>query len=863
MKKLYLIIWSALISLTATAQTIGNAFYIYRNDGQFNAFLREEIDSITYSCYDLDSTYCYDDYVTQLVYTPDSIYRIPLEAIDSVGFVQPETVFQPNVMRFDDSWLSYVVSITESTITFESSIPAHLLPKVGQVVVAETMDPPFEAGFSGKVSKIETTVDGIVCSVEGVELSDIYQRLVCVGFSSSYDESDASAPRRIWGMNTEKGVRFPLPKVDLNLGPVTLSSTPNIVMKYIVCLGEHNLKNYVDLRFHQSYDSSISINASFEKSYRPEPIWLPGCINIPTSVPGLYARVQFGGFVHASGSVQISATRSFHASGVSGFVYDEGKGLSGINEWNGPQRENDDWEASINIDGSISAGLAIRLQFGICHERVASADVTAYIGPEISGHAELNGSSIVNKTLYSSIKNAEIALSVMAEVGVGYRLVGSEHKDAPVSLKLTWPINKWYIVPMFSDLSWNANNDGASGTLNGSISHNLLPKVSLGWALYDMDDNEYKKEYFPQTYRKIEDWPLNGLEKELKNLPYGSTYYAYPMVKVMGVEMRADECVQVTTGVKPPVITEFKVTKKEYKLGGFTNKGRSYDYCFNASTTVQLETDKNVADWGYVYEDPDGDPAHISLRGFGTSYTDTRYAYYRNEKKSTARLYGYVKYDGDDNYYYGESHDYDLIYEGGMCPDDNHPHAIDLGLPSGTKWACCNVGASSPESSGGYYAWGETEEKSDYRPGTYKYAQVSNSGWWDETTQHYYTLVDIGTDIAGTSYDAATANWGAPWCMPSLAQIEEFGSCSCRWILQNGVIGCLFTGPNGNCVFLPCAGYRLGEYPNFVGSDLDYWSSSLRVYDPSYSFYFSDTLLYLYDYRIRYYGLSVRPVRKN
>ena len=81
----------ALPMMTVDAQTVGDAFYIYRNDGGFNAFFRDEVDSIAYSYYDADSVY-YNDIVTQVIYTPDSIYRIPLAAIDSVGFVQPETI---------------------------------------------------------------------------------------------------------------------------------------------------------------------------------------------------------------------------------------------------------------------------------------------------------------------------------------------------------------------------------------------------------------------------------------------------------------------------------------------------------------------------------------------------------------------------------------------------------------------------------------------------------------------------------------------------------------------------------------------------------------------------------------------------
>ncbi len=193
----------------------------------------------------------------------------------------------------------------------------------------------------------------------------------------------------------------------------------------------------------------------------------------------------------------------------------------------------------------------------------------------------------------------------------------------------------------------------------------------------------------------------------------------------------------------------------------------------------------------------------------------------------------------------------------GICPDAHHPHAIDLGLPSGTKWACCNVGALSPEWYGGYYAWGETQTKYVYEEDTYQYC---NKGLY----------VNIGSDIAGTHYDAATANWGASWCMPSLTQIEElFYECSHEYTQQNGVNGRLFTGPNGNRVFLPAAGYRSNGELYGEGSFGDYWSSSLYEGYPFYNLnnvyclaFYSDNDILIYGGG-RNAGRTVRPVRKN
>ena len=121
-----------------------------------------------------------------------------------------------------------------------------------------------------------------------------------------------------------------------------------------------------------------------------------------------------------------------------------------------------------------------------------------------------------------------------------------------------------------------------------------------------------------------------------------------------------------------------------------------------------------------------------------------------------------------------------------VCPDSNHPHAIDLGI--GVKWSCCNVGASSPEQCGGYYAWGETSEKSNYNWSTYIHCNGS-----------YDTCHNLGSDIGGTSYDVAHVKWGGSWRMPSLEHIKALvNNCSSEWTRMNGVDGRKFIGANGN-----------------------------------------------------------------
>ena len=187
------------------------------------------------------------------------------------------------------------------------------------------------------------------------------------------------------------------------------------------------------------------------------------------------------------------------------------------------------------------------------------------------------------------------------------------------------------------------------------------------------------------------------------------------------------------------------------------------------------------------------------------------------------------------------------------CPDGNHPHMIDLGLPSGTKWACCNVGANKPEAFGGYYAWGETADKDVYSWNTY----IHCDGDWD-------SCHDLGNDIAGTQFDVAHVKWGGSWKMPSQDQNSElFEKCTYEWTTRNGVEGGKFTGPNGATIFLPAAGYRLRDYLHNTGKYGHYWPSTQHpsYRENAYFLYFNSGNAHWSSYP-RSFASTVRPVSK-
>ncbi len=185
---------------------------------------------------------------------------------------------------------------------------------------------------------------------------------------------------------------------------------------------------------------------------------------------------------------------------------------------------------------------------------------------------------------------------------------------------------------------------------------------------------------------------------------------------------------------------------------------------------------------------------------------------------------------------------------------------VDLGLS--VKWATCNVGANKPEDYGDYFAWGETEPKITYDWSTYKWCNGDDNDLTKYCTRKrfgYNRFVDDKITLL-LSDDAAHANWGGSWRMPTRAEQDELHKkCKWKWTTQNGVNGFKVTSKsNGNSIFLPAAGFRKDSSLLYAGSFGHYWPSSLITGKPIYAYFSSSNVLW--SGIERRFGLSVRPV---
>ena len=744
-----------------------DAMYIYRNDGVINAFLKADIDSIRHSALDLDSV-MHAENVTQEVWTVDSVYRIPLAAIDSVSFITPETKYKPSVIRIEGELREYVVRQDSLTVFFSNSIPSDIIPHVGDKLVTLEMSEVFPIGFAGEVAEIKSNSGEleVVCSAVGLE--DVFE--CYYGYSEmewdgknlvrrySHDGRKAAgtfSPGKLTlNLINEQGFKnsyqpndelsFDLSELrgDISVTPVVWGSAFTIYHPYygvnvsLTVTGNYDLEENFSLRGGLSWKKDITFPYPYDRVFWP-------------IAPLVDVYIKPGVFVQAGGefAIQQKWTQNYRSA----FHYEYcSRGEPAIGNVNKliPVSSNHSGEAALK--GYIGAGFFLEVGFDFIHTKkadLANVNLRGEAGVNLEGNLVLTKSDMekakTSTAIYEQLRDTELSLNWFYGVSANAKFwkwgISRDVNLPGVKLNNQGKIFSMAMAPTFSDVKVERANGSSNINAEAKIScpaafGGRCIKVDAGFVLKDEDGEDLTSRLYS----------LNGyngsqgtkeIKQQFSNVPSdGKKLKAYPHIKWMGVDILA------SPSAEPELLT---------------------------------------------------------------------------------------------------------------CPDDNHPHAIDLGLPSGTKWCCCNVGASTPEAYGGYYAWGETTTKSVYNWDTYAYGSS-----WDN---YQY----IGSDIAGTGYDAATVNMGAPWRMPSHdQQMELMYNCSRQWTQVNGVNGILVTGRNGGRIFLPSAGYRWSGGLDSAGSYGDYWSSSLGPGSDgsAYSVGFYSGRWHWYGDGDRGGGFSVRPV---
>ena len=948
---------------TAGAQQrqTGDVMYVYQKDGNVNSFVRSEIEEMSYSNEGIDSVE-YDEPVTQLIATADSIYRFALSEIDSISFVTPTTVYKPGVIQLDGDLLQYVDRCDSMTIYFAASTPANLLPKVGDKLGIGYLNEKFPEGFAGVVKSVKGTT--VECDHE--DLEEIFETLFCVITTDvRANESEKSAAR---GRSLE--VVTPYEK-DFTLDPIYINMKNSLdhVLKVgpYAFTGENVMNASIKPTFHLKLEIAMRT---------PFGLRLSGTISgkiHAISKAAIYGSLEFakdlahsgragnfygfgidykvGVFAKISGDITADVESRQQAEFSSGFAIGPKDMIHEKPVTTFKMTENKNIIRKASLDGLLGYGAVGEI--GICwlKDNIAKGVLRIEFGPQYRSNIILTNTLIENAlsstALYDRLKNRTIQKYQVVGTSWDFYVMEKYGTTLPAPWgdeKLT---DEWDIVPKFYNTELIQNTVNKT-TADGSTvaKGDCAFEHTLGMALHDSNGRYYDMgdwTYLPEKEFKSGRQDLNYTFKDLKD-DDSETYKLYPMVVVGGfLPILASPSADLEKEPFPVRIVSFEQTSSHYsKQQGYEYEGKNYFYKFNATTTVELNPEaQHIKDWGYIYHDIYGVDKKISCANLGSNpYADIRYAYYYNDKERTVELSPYVQYDDGNDIlvgrrysYYVEytipvhiiglqqtgsqySEDQSFVYEGKgysykfnvattveldgeepnvkdwgyiyhdfygvdkkiscanlgsnpyidtryayyynepkrtvelspyiqyngeditegrkttfnlehsqyehYCPDNNHPHWIDLGLPSGTKWCCCNAGALYPHEYGGYYAWGETHQKSVYSWDTYQYYTPP------PTEYQRGTLTRIGADISGSGYDPCDVGR-----MPTQAEQRElFSNTNREWsdaghtTMLNGVNGIVFTGKNGNKIFLPYCGYKKEEQLVGENATARYWTGT-------------------------------------
>ncbi len=574
MKKLFFCILGILFSLSAIAQTIGDAFYIYRNDGQFNAFFREEIDSITYSCYDLDSIYS-NDYVTQVIYTQDSIYRIPLEAIDSVGFVTPKTTYQPGVIVLEGEMNNYILSSDSMSISFIKDIPSQMLPRVGDKLVTDQISDVFPAGFAGKVESIEVENESFLLKCTKVDLNDVYEYYYYTTQSSvSSVKQRAYGPvveehswERAYYLNT---IRFPLTNyITPHITPRPLDEgandfafrvendqevdvTPTYRVRCVRVITP-NLGSFVSIDVSQEYKVHTAMFMSGEIKWSHE--FLNTTIPL-VGIPFLHLYVSVGPFIDANAKItmedQLTQTyrQSFHFEGNSRSMFDTRMSLNGFH------LENEQHNGLCMIDGEMSLGIYGEFGVAFADRNIASVAYRGEIGATIGGNTMIYQRDVENAlhstNLYNRLKESGIYFKGFYRTGLPVKLLwfGWDNPD----YEQEWEFARFCLVPQFSETKLYRGENISKLYANVKVNGTYLPVLDMGFTLFEgEEDTEGATQYIP-WYEIPNHDTTHYYHSEFNIQSPLNNFKVYPTLRIMdtGIEMLAEPytevaCIEVET----------------------------------------------------------------------------------------------------------------------------------------------------------------------------------------------------------------------------------------------------------------------------------------------------------------------------
>ena len=586
MKKILLLISLVLTVVSAGAQTvmrgdadndkkadtIQDALYIFRNDGGFNAFFFDDIDHFEYSRIDTLGIE-HDDYVVQEVHALDSVFRIPLTAIDSVAFVTPETVYKEDVIKANPRVSDYVVaSDSLRWIRLSDNVPTDLLPKKGDKWLIEDNSPLLPGGFGGRVTSVENNGNGYTITTEALQPEEAFERAMIKMAVGTQDQSNARTREiPLWG--SEEPIELePISGSASLTGSKDLINDLDIFSGSISPLG--SIKYYLKPTLHARSFLSVDplagvhidgyIGADAEIEYAGK---VSGTLAARLDVPfphklawfrkvlgkedtPAYAKVLWkcGLFVEGAGSMELDANYSGTYRTMTSLKYY--KPAFGSGEWTGGTDQGFDFDEydvkKLTLGASFSGGLMLEAAFECFNpliSGISGVGLRAELGRSLSFKIPVTTISDNLPTTYY-IDHTYDKLDIDDIVSYSPFILAT-----PYSSMFGWQVSlferkKFFefsagIVPSISDYEIRSNFSGehipGEGTASYKMSRKLLLPVKVGFTILDWKDDIFDSYWRPDTY-----WNFFSNDKVETNFildPLADEetyYYIFPTVQIPG-----------------------------------------------------------------------------------------------------------------------------------------------------------------------------------------------------------------------------------------------------------------------------------------------------------------------------------------
>ena len=517
----------------AVSQIDGENIYVYRNDGRFNAFSSNEVDSIRYSNVDLSGE-VHPDVIVQEICTSDSIYRIPLSVIDSISIKEPITKYADRVIILNPDYKPYVESVDGMTIHFSNSLPHSKRIARGDILFYDESDDTFPYGFAGKVVSIVSNDDILSVSCEKAALTDIFEEYVAVG--DYYVERDPDNENQLRAVPIDKAnglTEFKInPNISLSLNSaVNVEGDSEITLKIRTILNVHNGNTYVEISPSYKVDVHIGINANKDtERFRVKPILFSLPCAFP-SIPILKGEISIGTFLESkvTGKAELNATCNI--SGGASIRYENGH--VSVNNTNPSIKTN--IEGEIGAEGYVWTGVLVGPGIYVTG-RILELKWVNSVGPSFDFDVNMtfNGE---NSNTYERLKDSEYSTSLKLGTELQYADVFMNHETT--NLAETYAMfckNEYYLLPEFADLKLESDKSSISATVTAK--RNVLIPCEVGLRIID-NDGKILETWYSDTKKDLSN-PNLSINHVFKNgIKAANEYTVSPVVKIWGVELQA------------------------------------------------------------------------------------------------------------------------------------------------------------------------------------------------------------------------------------------------------------------------------------------------------------------------------------